>query len=77
MNGDTRVSTFADWVDDVVANGADTTIPEVAPAAAGGAGAADVGELTDVGRAFLSVAISRTLRKPMTFKEALAELAID
>jgi len=77
MSGDTRVSTFANWVDDVVANGADTSVPELAPAAAGGDGVADIGELTDVGRAFLSVATSRTLRTPMTFKEALAELATD
>jgi hypothetical protein len=77
MSGDTRVSTFAGWVDSIVTNGADTTIPELAPATVSGVGVADIGELTDVGRAFLSVATSRTLRKPVTLKEALAVLATD
>lgn len=77
MAGDTRVSTFAGWIEDVVTNGADTTIPELVPAAASGAGVADISELTDVGRAFLSVVNSRTLRTPMTFEAALEELGID
>jgi len=80
MSGDTRVSTFAGWVDRVVTRGANTNIPELAPrsrATRGGAGVADIGELTDVGRAFLSVTTSRTLRTPMTFEEALADLGIE
>jgi hypothetical protein len=80
MSGDTRVSTYADWIDGVVAKGTDTTIPELAPAPAkkarGGKKAAadgqeDAAELSDLGRAFMALANSQTPSKKMTFDEAL------
>jgi len=71
MSGDTRVSTYADWIDGVVAGGTDTTIPELAPAAAAAGGQEDAAELSDLGRAFMAVTTSQNLRQQMTFDEAL------
>jgi hypothetical protein len=71
MSGDTRVSTYASWIDGIVAGGTDSTIPEVVPAAASASGQADVVELTELGRAFTAIATARTLREQMTFDEAL------
>jgi hypothetical protein len=80
MSGDTRVSTYADWVDGVIAGVVPVTpVPGAAPAAAakGKTKTKDKDEAEQVtvelslnGKAFMGAVFSRQLRKPISFEEA-------
>ena len=76
MSGDTRVSTYATWVDGVIDGTVLTTpIPEPAPAAASSAAGMSMA-VSDWARAFMNHSLSRTLRKPTTLDEVKAEHGI-
>lgn len=62
MSGDTRVSNYAAWIDDAVANGVATPIPEPLPTPPGGEGVSDAIELSEQARYVLENTSARTLR---------------
>lgn len=62
MSGDTRISNYAAWVDDAVANGVSTPIPEPLPSLGGGEGTSDAIELSAQARYVLENTVSRNLR---------------
>jgi hypothetical protein len=79
MSGDTRVSSYADWVDAVVAGAVPTTpVPEPEPAAAAGSSGltADF-ELSDQMQRFYDAAIFRSMRRSATFEEFKAEYGVE
>lgn len=76
MSGDTRVSTYADWVDAVGGAVPLTPVPEPAPAAAA-ASASDAVELSAFGEMFSSHVLSRQLRTPITLEEFKSEFGLE
>ena len=76
MSGDTRVSTYAEWIDAVGSEVALTPVPEplsVEPAAA----ASGPIELSAYTKSFLSNVFSRRLRAPVTFEQVKKDLEIE
>ena len=78
MSGDTRVSTYADWIDAVGAEGgvALTPVPELAVAAPSAA-PMEVLELSAYSKSFMSSVLSRRLRTPVTFEQVKKDLGIE
>lgn len=76
MSGDTRVSTFADWIDDVGGAVALTPVPEPAPAAPAAA-SSEAAELSAFGKLFSDSVLSRRLRAPVTFEQVKEELGLE
>lgn len=78
MSGDTRVSTYADWIDAVGAKGkrgvALTPVPEPVPAAPA---ALEATELSAYGKSFMSNVFSRRLRTPVTFEQVKEDLGLE
>ncbi len=78
MSGDTRVSTYAGWVDDVVADVISvTSIPELPPLATAGQSGGQSVSLSDRGKSFVGSSMARTLRSAMTLDELKSRLGIE
>ena len=78
MSGDTRVSTYASWVDGVIDGSIPTTpVPEVAAAAASGSNAASTEvEISAQMQYMMDGTVVRSLRREATFEEFKAEHGI-
>lgn len=65
MSGDTSVSFYAGWIDDVLGGGVDTTpVPQPAPAVAAAGTKMPAQALSARGKAFVNGVFSRTMRAP-------------
>lgn len=76
MSGDTRVSTYADWIDAVGGAVALTPVPETAPVAPAAATSESI-EFSAYTESFLSNVFSRQLRAPVTFEQVKDDLGLE
>ncbi len=79
MSGDTRVSGFVDWINGVVSEGTDSSIPELQPLAAQPADGAldDFADLIPQGRAALDVVLAATMRRALSTRNKPTAFAKD
>jgi secreted trypsin-like serine protease len=66
MSGDARVSSYAGWIDDQVANGVDTPIPEPLPAAAAAVEGSAADVTSALGLELLNHSVARHMRLMVT-----------
>ena len=75
MSGDTRVSSYAEWIDQVISGEvAVTPIPETVPAAAATAESIEWSAVTE---SFLNNVFSRRMRETVTFEEVKESFGLE